>query len=114
MDLKLERLTNDIAITSGDIVTIKGLDEAGQRIRDRLLTFKNEWFLDLSYGIDYIGKIMIKNPRTSIISAHIRSEMLKSVSGKITSFTANIKNRHLKIEYGLIVDGESITDEVTL
>ena len=114
MDLKLEKLTNDIAITSGDITTIKGLDEAGQRIRDRILTFRGEWFLNLSFGVDYIGKIMIKNPRNSIISAHIRAEILKSVSGKITSFTSTIKNRVLKVEYGLTINGESITDEVTL
>lgn len=114
MDLKLEKLTNDIAITSGDVVTIKGLDEAAQRIKDRLLTFRGEWFLNLSFGVDYIGKIMVKNPRNSIISAHIRSEILKSVSGKITSFTSTIRNRVITVEYGLTIDGESITDEVTL
>ena len=114
MDLKLEKLTNDIELSSGDIVTIKGLDEAAQRIKDRLLSFRGEWFLNLSFGVDYIGKIMVKNPRNSVISAHIRSEILKSVSGKITSFTSTIKNRVLKVEYGLTIDGESIIDEVTL
>jgi len=114
MDLKLDNLTNDISLSFGDLVTVTGLAEAGQRIKDRLKTFKNEWFLNLSYGIDYIGKILIKNPRTSVIAAHVRSEILKSAKGEITSFSAEFDNRELKIEYSLIVNGESLTDEVTL
>ena len=88
MDLKLDDLTNDISLSSGDLVTVTGLEEAGQRIRDRLKTFITEWFLDLSYGVDYLGKILVKNPRTGIIAAHFRSEILKSADGQITSFSS--------------------------
>lgn len=113
MDLKLNNLSNDLEISNGDLVTVTGGDEAGQRIKDRLLTFRGEWFLNLSYGVDYINKIFVKNPRTSVVSSHLRSEILKSVSGKITSFSSNIVNRKLTVEYGVTVDGESITGEIT-
>ena len=93
MDLKISSETNDISIVKGDIELASGINEAGQRIRDRLLTFKGEWFLNLSFGADYIGKILVKNPRTSVVSAHLRSEILKSVSGRISAFTSSIKNR---------------------
>ena len=113
MDLKLNKLSNDLSIVSGDLETVKGIDEAGQRIRDRLLTFIGEWFLNLSFGVDYIGKIMVKNPRTSIVSAHLRSEILKSAQGRITAFSSEIDDRILTAEYSMIIDGETLTDEVT-
>jgi len=113
MDLKLDTGTNDLSIASGDIETITGADEAGQRIHDRLTTFIGEWFLNLSYGVDYIGKILVKNPRTNVVSAHLRSEILKSVTGRITSFTSTIKDRALTVEYSVFIEGETITGEVT-
>ena len=114
MDLKIDKNTNDLVVSSGDFVTTRGLEEAAQRIRDRLLTFKGEHYLNLSYGVDYIGKILVKNPRTSVIAAHIRSEILKSVTGKITSFESTLKNRELSVTYGLIIDGDTLVDELTL
>ena len=114
MDLKLDKLGNDISIASGDIETVKGIDEAGQRIRDRLLTFIGEWFLNLSFGVDYIGRIMVKNPRTSVVSAHLRSEILKSADGKITAFSSDIKDREFTVNYEVLIDKESITDEITI
>jgi len=113
MDLRLDLSTNDLSIVSGDIETVSGADEAGQRIHDRLMTFLGEWFLNLSYGVDYIGKILVKNPRTGVVSAHLRSEILKSVSGRITAFSSTIENRILSANYSVRVDGETITGEVT-
>ncbi len=114
MDLKLDKLTNDIVITAGDMVTISGIDEAGQRIKDRLLTFQNEWFLNLSYGVDYIGTILIKNPRTGVVASHLRAQILKSVNGEITAFSSDFSNRELSINYSIIIDDETLTEEVTL
>lgn len=114
MDLKVDKDTNDLVMSSGDFVTTTGLEEAAQRIRDRLLTFRGEYYLNLSYGVDYIGKILIKNPKTSVIAAHIRSEILKSVTGKITSFESLLKNRELSVTYGLTIDGDTLIDELIL
>lgn len=109
MDLKLDPLTNDIKIEKGDFLTVTGGDEAGQRIKDRLKTFLGEWFLNLSYGLDYRNRIFVKNPRVSIVAAHIRAEILKSVSGSITAFSTEFDNRELKVEYSVLVDKETIT-----
>ncbi len=112
MDIKLDSSTNDLSIVTGDIETVSGTTEQTQRIRDRLLTFLGEYFLNLSYGVDYIGKILVKNPRTGIVSAHIRSEILKSVPGKITAFSSVLKDRKLTVEYSMLMNGEIITGEV--
>lgn len=114
MDLKIDKITNDLVVESGDMVTTVGLSEAAQRIRDRLLTFRGEYYLNLRYGVDYFGKILIKNPRTSIIAAHIRSEILKSVDGEITAFQAEIKNRELIASYSVTINDGTLTDELTL
>lgn len=113
MDLKLAKLTNDLSIVDGSLETIKGVDEAGQRIRDRLLTFRGEWFLNLAYGVDYIGKIMVKNARTGIVAAHFRSEILKSVTGRILEFTSTIKDRVFNAKYKILIEDETITGEIT-
>jgi hypothetical protein len=113
MDLKLDN-TNDLSIVSGDIETITGINEDGQRIKDRLMTFTGEWFMDLSFGVDYIGKILIKNARQSVSSAHIRTAILKSVTGKITAFSSSLQNRELTASYTVKIGTESITDEITI
>ena len=112
MDLKLDG-SNDLSISSGDIETVSGIDEAGQRIKDRLLTYLGEWFLNLSFGVDYIGRIMVKNPRTNVISAHLRSEILKSAQGQFTDFSFGLENRQLTVNYSMTIDKETITDEIT-
>lgn len=114
MDLKIDRVTNDLVMSAGDLVVTRGLEEAGQRIRDRLLTFKGENYLNLSYGADYRGKILVKNPKTSVIASHIRSEILKSVGGEITAFQAEITNRELTASYSVTIDSGTLTDELTL
>lgn len=109
MDLKLNT-SNDLSIDLGDLETVTGSHEAGQRIKDRLQTFKNEWFLNLAIGLDYFGRIFVKNPRPSIVASHIRNEILKAASGNITAFSYELVNRVLKVEYTMILDSGEILE----
>ena len=112
MDLKLNG-SNDLSITLGDIETVTGGAESGQHIKDRLQTFIGEYFLNLSYGLDYFGRIFVKNPRPSVVASHIRNEMIKSAPGTITAFSYELDDRELKVEYSMILDsGETITGAV--
>lgn len=112
MDLKY---VNDLVVTNGDLTLVDGIDETAQRIRDRLSTFKGEWFLDLDYGPDYRNDILIKNPRIPIISAILRAEILKSATGKFTRFDSDLSSdRKLTITYDLNTSEGSVSDEITL
>ena len=112
MDLKLDTATNDLALEKGDLLTVSGGDEYAQRIKDRLKTFVGEWFLNLSYGIDYRNRILVKNARVSVIAAHVRTAILKSAPGKITAFSYELDDRNLKVEYSLLIDDQVITGNI--
>lgn len=43
----------DLIIENGDLVMIDGDEEIAQSMERRLSTNKNEWFLDLYFGLDY-------------------------------------------------------------
>lgn len=111
MDLKY---SNDLVITNGDLEMVTGADEVGQRINDRLMTFKGEWFLDLSFGPDYRNDILVKNPRLSIIAAVLKREILKSANGTITDFDSTFENRKLNITYTMETINGTVTSEITV
>jgi len=111
MDLKY---SNDLVITGGDLQTVSGNDEAGQRIEDRLKTFKGEWFLDLSFGPDYRKDILVKNPRLSVIAAIIKREILKSAEVTFQDFETSFENRRLNIAYTLKTTDGAITSDITI
>lgn len=110
------KLTNDLEFKNGQMVMISGAEETAQRIRHRLLTFRGEWFLDLSFGPTYRKDVLIKNPRLDVVTAVIKSEILKSVDdGSFANFSATLSgDRKLSISYTLLVNDEEITDTVTL
>ncbi len=111
MDFKY---SNDLVITNGDLEMVTGAEEAGQRIEDRLKTFKGEWFLDLSFGPDYRNDILVKNPRLSIIAAVLKREILKSADGTITDFDSTFNDRKLNITYTMKTTDGAITSEIII
>lgn len=89
------QFTNDLTIVKGDLVLLSHSDALGQSIRDRLATFRGEWFLDLLFGPDYREDILVKNPILDIVSAIIKDEILKSVSGTFTEFDSSFDSQRL-------------------
>lgn len=113
MDLKLD---NDLVFDRGDLVTVDGADEVAQRIRHRLLTFRGEWFLDLSVGPDYRGQILLKAPLLDTVNAVLRQQILQVVEGEFTEFesTLDTVTRKLTIRYSLETTEAQIVDSITL
>jgi len=113
MDLKL---ANDLEVKNGDLSLIQDASATAQRIRHRLLTFRGEWFLDLLFGPTYREDILIKNPRLDVVTAIIKSEILKSVdAGNFDDFSATLSSdRKLSISYTLNLEDETITEAITL
>lgn len=113
MDLQY---SNDLVIQLGDITLVTGLPEDAQRIKDRLMTFRGEWFLDIQFGPDYRKDVLKKNPNVQAISALLRKEILKSAPGsKILDFTADINStRELSISYTVQTNNGVVADGITL
>lgn len=113
MDLELD---NDLKIENGDLSIIDDASATAQRIRHRLLTFRGEWFLDLLFGPTYREDVLIKNPRLDVVTAIIKSEILRSVeNGSFDDFSATLSSdRKLSISYTLNLGDETITEAITL
>ncbi|WP_237173051.1 hypothetical protein [Paracandidimonas lactea] len=75
IDIKLDR-RHDLALSkTNDLVLIDGAQRVRQQIEVTLLTFLGEWFLDVSWGIPYLEKIMIKTPNRAEIENIIRAKV---------------------------------------
>ena len=79
----------DLAITpdgrldlrGGDIrLTAPGVETVAQRARSALRTHEGEWALDLSYGVDWRGRILGRAPSAAALRAVLR-DALESLPG---------------------------------
>jgi len=67
---------NDLTLTDGQFDSVTGLEALGQRVRDRLFTMRNEWFLDTEFGVPYLESILGQKPRSLVgISAILKTEI---------------------------------------
>jgi hypothetical protein len=67
----------DLRFTLGQItLSGTGRDAAVQGIRQRLNTFRGEWFLDLRVGMPYYTDILTKNPDWGRVRSLFRAAIL--------------------------------------
>lgn len=75
VDLKLSR-DHDLALSkTGDVELVDGIHRIKQQIKVTLLTFLGEWFLDDTWGVPYLEKIMVKSPSRAEIENVIRAKV---------------------------------------
>ena len=84
LDFKLSYSTDvngiksqDLAVEQKDLVIINDSDELTQHIKIVLQFIQGEWFLDTTAGVDYFGKIWVKNPDISEINREIKRKVLQ-------------------------------------
>jgi hypothetical protein len=70
----------DLDVSTGLASEITGADYAVQKIRQRLLFIKGEWFLDTRLCMPWFEEILVKNPDMRLIQARVRDVIL-SVPG---------------------------------
>ena len=75
-DLRLDPLTHDLVIAGFDLAVTDNAESIAQNVKQRLLMFTDEWFLDLSEGTPWLEQIMVKGQRQGevedILKARIR------------------------------------------
>jgi hypothetical protein len=77
-DLKIDPLTGDLAVESGDLAQVTGIDAILQSLRTRLGFFLGEWFLDEAQGIPYFESILVKNPNFPAVRELLRRALLET------------------------------------
>ncbi len=92
MALNIDPVTKDLVISAGTFEEVSGLTFVGQRIRDRIFTFRNEWFLGLDFGVPYLEQILGQpKPNLVVIGAIFKREMRKSLAGEAVLTSLDVK-----------------------
>lgn len=78
MDLQLDTDTHDLAITNYDISLISGLSLVQQRLKQSLLFFLGEWYLDTTDGVPYYQDILIKAPVQVTVESIFKATILET------------------------------------
>lgn len=70
---------NNVRLDDGDLHINTRREDIQQRLRQRLKLILGEWFRDPTDGVDYQGKILVRDFRTSFIDREIRKNALKVI-----------------------------------
>jgi len=103
MDIKLNSETGDVLLSTTatittPIFTTTTSENLAQRLKIRLQTFKGEWFLDGTIGIDYFNQIAGKNRSKAAVDAIIQAEILKEQEVlQITAYSSVVDKTTRKI-----------------
>lgn len=76
------------------------VDVVAQRLRIRLLTFREEWFLDTSYGVPYFQYILGHKIKKSAVDLIFQREILAENGVKeLTFFESTFENRKYSLSF---------------
>lgn len=96
-------------------VTQPFTENVAQRLRIRLLTFEEEWFLDTTYGVPYWQRILGKKPTKSAVDQILQQEVLSENGVKeIVSFTSSFVNRKYSASFQVRVVNGEVTDTINI
>lgn len=76
------------------------VDVVAQRLRIRLLTWREEWFLDTSYGVPYLQRILGFKIKKSAVDLIFQREILAENGVKeLTFFESTFENRKYSLSF---------------
>lgn len=117
-DEALDPLDGDLLLEQGDQVFLTGHDGVLSDVKARWQTVKTEWYLDTSIGVDWFGKVLVKNPNLGDIRAEFTREALKApgvTAVQRFDMVFDRGARSLDVDFELVDDfGNIIKDSVTL
>lgn len=100
MDLKLDS-SGDLEVIDGEFSLTSGSEAVAQELRQRLLFFLGEWFLDTRLGVDWFGIALVKAPDWKRMEQMIR-QVVRGTEGIKTvrkiDFDFDAENRSLALE----------------
>lgn len=66
----------DLDVSTGTPQFIDGIDYCRQKIRQRLLLLRGEWFADTRKGFPLLQIVLVKNPDMQLVKSTYRREIL--------------------------------------
>ena len=110
-DFKLDPVTGDLDLSTGDLQFVTGADAVAQHLLIRLRFYRAEWFLDTRVGIPYYSQILVKNPNLAAIRTTYRQAIL-STPGVETLERMDLEfdaaTRELALDFSAKLLGETV------
>lgn len=111
--LAIDGATNDLHLDAdGSLAVARGAKAVAQHVRQRLMHFQGEWFLDTTAGAPWIYDILGSQYNPALSEAIVKAEILDTDGvTEITSFSVSF-NREVRrlnirdVEAGTIYDEE--------
>lgn len=104
---------NDLIVTEAGLEIVTDALAVGQHVRQRLMTFVGEWFLDNRVGVPWLSRIMARKFDPELAESVVKAEILKtdgvreitafSVSFSKTTRGLNIKEIEVLTDYDEVV-----------
>ena len=120
MDIKLSPPNNDITFANGDIEFIFGIAAVAQRVKDRIQTFRQEWFLDQDFGVNFFRDILKKNPSLFLVQSILKSQAELALNGEavIKEFELTLEQATRILEVSFVLrdpeTGEEVQEQVVI
>lgn len=112
MDILLDEVSHDVVWNNGPLTkefTTQPLTQTvSQRLKIRLLSFKNEWFLDTNYGVPWFQEILGLKPSKARVDKILQQQILLEPGVKeIVSFSSTLVNRQYSLNFRVkVISGE--------
>lgn len=74
-DIQLDPVTHDLVLENRVLTLIDDPEQIRQNIKQRLLHFRNEWFLNLRAGTPWIEQILVKGARVGVVGAILKQRI---------------------------------------
>ena len=99
--LALDPDTNDLFLRAdGSLAVVAEAEAVGQHVRQRLMTFEGEWFLDTTAGVPWLDQLLGKAYDPALAEAVVKAEIMDTDGvTEITSFSVRFlrEQRNLDI-----------------
>lgn len=114
MDLLLD--SGDLALVAGRLQTVSGAAEVVQRIRLALGVQVGEWPLNVLFGVDWAGTVLVKPINLAQIDALLKT-VISAVDGvaRLLAYSSEVTSgRELAVAFTVLTtDGDEVALEAT-
>jgi hypothetical protein len=100
--LFLDQDTHDLAFDqAGNLMMATGSEAIGQHVRQRLMVFEGEWFLDREAGTPWLQQIMGKPYSPALAEAVVKAQIMgtpgvREITSFSVSFTRDVRRLNIR------------------
>ena len=98
--LAVDPATNDLFLRAdGSLAVVTQAEAVGQHVRQRLMTFEGEWFLDTAAGVPWLDRLLGRQYDPALAEAVVKAEIMDTDAvTEITSFGVRFAHDHRNLD----------------